>query len=176
MQAEQAGQAGEPVLEAPLLAITRELRECLCATLARYGRPVCHCCLYHGRTPPPADDCGCDCEVGQGRGWVRVVQLTTSSSSAIVTPPCNVWRWKATLELGVYRCVTVPEDGVADCGVQSAEAVAGWTDLLALRDVVACCRTEGGALEDAIVEVLSGDPLGPSGGCAGSTLTFTVEI
>lgn len=167
------------VVDGPLGMTLRAVLACLCEQLREDGRPVCRCCPYFGDKPPPADDCQCECAGGTGRAWVRLVELNTKppmsstgsrTASGAACGPGSVG-WFATIEMGVYRCVDIPDDGIGDCDTQSREASAGWADAASLRRVVSCCE----ALEDRDADDVRWRPSGPSGGCAGSTLTFTIN-
>lgn len=158
-------------LVAPLLV---ELRDCVCAELARsIAGPVCRCAIAHSVVTPTMDGCDCECEDGQGDAWVRLVRLEPEESLEIVGPSVCPTGWQAVIELGVYRCVPLPEeDEVLEEQVVSDTALAALADMNALIRVLGCCT----ALRDAFTGVEFWQPVGPSGGCAGGTLQIRVAI
>jgi hypothetical protein len=151
---------------------------CLVAQLAAEGRPVRSSCVYHGAARPPADDC-CDGPGDvNGQAWVRVGRavaqpggqdrVVTASGTACFTA------WRIPVEVGVYRCVaTLGDDGEPpDCARVTADAQAAWADARLLRGLAESCS----AAEDFPVLPQSWDPLGPMGGCGGSSVTLHLEL
>lgn len=168
-----------------LTPLVRALLVCLCERLALAGRPVCGCCLAHNQAVPAADGCDCDCPVtlpgggtaiGRGQAWARVVSVGVAPQPFDTPAGCLILQWRATVELGVYRCVSVggPNGEPPTCAQREADAVAAWADGQVMRETVECCPALDPA--DARLTVESWLPSGPSGGCAGSVLRFTVDV
>lgn len=159
----------------PITPIALGLMGCLCNAFADAGRPVCRCTLYHGQDPPPMDLCDCECSPGvSGQAWVRVDGINPSDSGN--GDPCGGRLLGAmlSLEVGVYRCIAVPDDrGVPPSGdEQMTDALEAYQDAAVLRHAVACCE----ALEDRVVQVGRWQPMGPAGGCAGSRWDVSVML
>jgi hypothetical protein len=158
-------------LVAPLLVV---LRDCVRTELARStAGPVCRCAIAHSVVTPTMDGCDCECDDGQGDAWVRLVRLEPEESLETIRPSVCPTGWQAVIELGVYRCVPLPEEGEAlEEQVVSDIALSALSDMNALIRVLGCCE----ALRDAFIGVEFWQPVGPSGGCAGGTLQFRVAI
>ncbi|MEV6399983.1 hypothetical protein AB0M39_35215 [Streptomyces sp. NPDC051907] len=167
-----APEAADPQL-GPLL---QSFVACVAAELAAAGRPPCAACLVWGNSYPPADFCDCDCANGHGQAWVRLVRLDPAATgNRIAMKKCQPVRVRAWVEAGVYRCVpTVGPDGSSapTCEQRSAAAWGFLADARALRTAFACCE----ALGDRPKELMSEDPIGSLGGCAGVALQFTVDL
>jgi hypothetical protein len=159
-------------LVAPLLV---ELRDCVCAQLATTPvGPVCRCMIVHNFTLPPMDGCDCTCApAGRGDGWVRLVRLEPEISLNLASPTVCPTGWQAIIELGVYRCVPLTEDGAALPEREVTDlALDMLADMNALIRVLGCCN----ALKDRDVGVEFWQPVGPAGGCAGGTLQIRVAL
>ncbi|MGI5292795.1 hypothetical protein ACQEVF_57120 [Nonomuraea polychroma] len=153
--------------------IATGLLACVTARLTALQRPVRHASVYHGRQPPPMEHCDCHhrpgSPPGRGHAWARVAQIDAEAS----TKQLDVRTWWATIQLGIYRCVPMTDDGAPqDLAEQTAQANALLVDASALIHVVECCA----AVEDRRVKVQPWTPVGPSGGCAGGTMTLYVEL
>lgn len=120
----------------------------------------------------PDDDDECeDEEATCEQAWVRVAQVTpTGGSSLLDGSECSaVLRYD--LEVGILRCVEVPEGGEAP----KAEDVLA-AAMQSMRDMNAIYRT---ALATDVWETLvtgTWVPVGPTGGQYGGTWSFSVEI
>lgn len=159
-------------LVAPLLVA---LRECVRTELARsVNGPVCRASIRHSVVTPTMDGCDCLCEDGQGDAWVRLVRLDPDGDGqGFALPGVCPQGWVAIIEMGVYRCVPLPEEGEAlPEDTEHQIALAALADMNALVRVVGCCP----ALRDEHVGVEFWQPLGPTGGCAGSSLQIRVPI
>lgn len=158
-------------LVAPLLV---QLRDCVRTELARaVAGPVCRCAVAHSVVTPTMDGCDCECDDGQGDAWVRLVRLEPDETLEGIGPAVCPTGWQAVIELGVYRCVPLPEEGEAlEEQVVSDIALAALSDMNALIRVLGCCS----ALWDTALGVEFWQPVGPAGGCAGGTLQFRVAI
>lgn len=161
-------------LVAPLLV---SLRECVRAQLARsISGPVCRASLRHSVVTPTMDGCDCECPEGQGDAWVRLVRLepdVSNDTGGGLQPSSCAPSWLAYVEIGVYRCVPLPEEGEA-LPEQTEHVISldALSDMNALLRVLTCCPT----LRDTFTAVDFWQPLGPSGGCAGGALQFRVAI
>lgn len=117
-----------------------------------------------------------------GLGWVRVVTVEPvvepGATETADYNPCDIYRLRVTLEMGVARCNPV---GTRSAGPTCEQ----WTELAfrmdqdraVMRRAVCCLQAETGAgPEEDPYLVLAGPwlPLESSGGCAGGTLTVTV--
>lgn len=208
-QPNEPGEPGEPGkprllwltdLFDPLTGFMDAFHECVCREFALAGRPVCDCAQYGGESPPPADDCACDCLVtvvhpdsgdevemrARGQAWVRLVQVPgesynrRSSSSAGTS---SGWGgcvsgqpFRVIVEAGVYRCVSTPADDGQPPGEQqrTSDARELHRDVAVLWRIWECCevlRTYGSSPELDRIE-----PLGPSGGCVGATMRLWLSI
>lgn len=162
------------------------LASCLCRVLVEAGRPACCCMWYQGDNRPPMDRCDCECppdqdgqvHPGQGVAWVREVQRDNVATPAQPRrgfgADCTVpnARWRLTLEMGVYRCVPTgdPEEGPT-CQERTNAAADGAWDAALLEYALRCCDV----LDGRQVTITTARPVGPVGGCAGRTLTFTAN-
>ncbi|MFR9675847.1 hypothetical protein [Streptomyces sp. TR02-1] len=161
-----------------LAPVATGLLACLNTELDEAGRPVTRAALYHGTTGPPWDDCDCETGARKGQAWVRVVEVRPVSQTAFNSGGkplgCQVDQWQARFELGVVRCVSMPDDsGTPPTGAeQTADALSAYADAVVLQDATDSCDV----LVDRLVSVEAWRPIGPSGGCAGSTLTLLVEL
>lgn len=152
---------------APLLIGLRDcLRDQLAATVN--GR-ACRTMIVHSAGAPVMDGCACECEDGQGDAWVRLVRLDPNDATL---GTCDD-SWQAVVELGVYRCVPVSEDGGPLDEEQVTEpALEALSDMYALLRVYDCCA----ALRDTDKGVDYWLPVGPAGGCGGGILQFRVGL
>ncbi|MEU0770639.1 hypothetical protein [Streptomyces albogriseolus] len=168
---------GDPVME----EIMTGLATCLCTTLAKAGRPACCCMWFRGAHRPPMDYCHCDCDNGgQGVAWVRMLNMENTAMTG--TNPrisgfradCAVPapRWRITVEMGVYRCVdTGDDDQGPDCAQRTNDAANGhWDDLLIMQ-AASCCDV----IRNRRPVFIRVDPVGPSGGCAGSVVAMWLD-
>src|SRR5688500_5704117 len=102
-------------LAAPVLL---EVRDCLRAELARsLAGPVCRAYVEWRPIPPVMDGCTCTCTQndipGNGDAWVRLVRMDPDwgpGSNANQRGGCPPG-WLATIGLGSYRCMAIPERG-----------------------------------------------------------------
>lgn len=114
----------------------------------------------------PWDEC-CD-----GQLWARVVnvQPATSSNPRAVSAPCGVLFWNVTIGLNIIRCVaTVNDQGQAPKPEQiDKDGQEMLNDLATLQQVILC--------HPKTRSILSWNPLGAQGGCAGGEWQFTARI
>ena len=158
------------------------LLDCACELLADNGRAVCECCLIHAQDLIPMDNCDCNCpdgrpesaQTGHGRLSARVVQITTAANNSDNGAPssdCMPSLVTATVDFGVFRCITTTQDGTAvDCDTVTLESLDFIADSAILRQAVLCCpqaaAVKGGW--DIVPDYWL--PHGPAGGCAGGVL------
>lgn len=121
--------------------------------------------------PDPDEECEAE-EVACSQAWVRVMSIGPKPD-----PRSQGWDGDcalvltASLEVGVLRCVAIPEDGEAPTASDVVEAATqALTDMNALLNAALACE-----VWDAI-DVGSWNPVGPMGGQYGGTWTFTVEF
>lgn len=163
-----------------VMPLAERLLDCLCALLeSTVGGPVCHCCLYPGRTVP-VDHC-CECPgSGEGQAWVRIERIYPTSGrfparANHAAEPCgNGGGWAVELMMGVYRCVsTLDEAGnPPPCQDIWADAAKLSSDAAAMRAAATCCFPGEG------IEAVPGDyePLDADGGCGGGTMTVIARF
>lgn len=120
--------------------------------------------------PDPEDDCEED-EAACSQAWVRVVSVTPSP----VTP--ESWNGECAsilrvdLEVGVLRCLEIPEGGEAPTASDvMVAAMQSMADMKAIH-----CAALGCEVWEAI-EVGSWSPTGPLGGQYGGIWSFSVDI
>lgn len=180
----------------PLTPFMDDLWTCVCRTFALAGRAVCHCHQYGGDSPPPADDCACKCLItvvdpdtgnevemrASGQAWVRLVQVAGESynrRSSGAAGGSRGWGacvtdtpFRVIVEVGVYRCVAVPQDNGQPPTVEerTADARQLHADVAVLWRIRQCCPVLVGAELDRI------EPMGPAGGCAGASMRLWLEL
>lgn len=118
---------------------------------------------------PDEDD---DCDDGEeqcSQAWVRVTDVTPTSSEGWDDDCATVLR--IGLEVGVLRCIEIPEDGEAPTGLDvMAAAMQSMTDM----NVIYCAAMACEVWES--IESGQWSPEGPLGGQYGGMWTFTVEV
>lgn len=168
-------QPDPPVLVNPFRPVALAVRDCLCNAFDAFNRPVCQCNLFHGEQPPPMDLCDCECSPGvSGQAWVRVALLDPSGHVSAGRCGGGLMGARLVVELGVYRCVAVPDDQgrPPDGGEQAADTLDAFDDASVLLHAALCC----GELEDRGAVLGQWEPMGPAGGCAGSRLPVFVNL
>ncbi|MFE7963415.1 hypothetical protein ACFU0X_10230 [Streptomyces cellulosae] len=164
----------DPVL-GPLL---NQLQTCVCFTLAEAGRGVCtQCSIVPGDSRPPADRCDCACGQGQGQAWVRWVRdepvMVARNTGPGSRRGCQQWRTFKVIEVGVYRCVSGPDDQGNPPSPEARERDALgliWDRRLLVKGI-SCCA----ALKNRRVELLSLEPTAVKGNCAGVVVQLSVD-
>lgn len=118
--------------------------------------------------PDEDDECDED-EVACSQVWVRVMQVVPASSDSWGGDCATVMR--LDLEVGVLRCIEIPDGGEAptasDVLVAAAQAM---DDMKAIYCAAMSCEVW------ASIEVGQWSPTGPLGGQVGGIWTFTVEV
>lgn len=166
---------------APIGTLLAVLASCACAKLRELGRPVCDCCLVHSAAAMPMDGCDCGCTAPEGgteahgRLSARILQISAAPSDTSQNAgDCGKSvMTEVTLQLGVFRCITIPPDGEAtDCDLGTAEALGFLADEQILRAAVNCCSDTSRIPGRWQITPGLWNPHGPEGGCAGGVLTI----
>jgi hypothetical protein len=155
--------------------LAQSLLDCVTARLIADGSPVCESCVVAGDRTPPMDGCDCTCDAGQGRAWIRVVDVEFQGysdyrSANSQVEKCPTGAWNIHFETGVYRCIRDTLDG--NCDDKLADAQAMHADMASLINGIACCPE----VETARWSPEKAEALGPAGGCAGAIYTFLIQI
>jgi hypothetical protein len=162
-----------------LLPVALELLECLCTALNLETNPPGICCLRAGDSVT-ADIGQYYDECCQGLAWVRPAgfYMTGTIESPFPSPStdasinaCGIPAWGLQLEMGVLRCVKT--QGLISCTEWNAAVIQQLADAKAMRKAV-CCMEQ---LHDpGDVAVGAWTPVGPAGGCLGSTWAVSVQV
>lgn len=154
------------------------LNNALLAFTACVGEAVGDICSYGltiGETyvpfdPDPEDECEED-EVQCNQLWVRVTGITPSNTEIEGWDGSCAMGTSIGLEVGVIRCLEVPEGGEApyasDVLVAATQAM---TDMTLVRCAALSCEVWDG------LDVGDWTPLGPQGGQVGGVMTFIAEL
>lgn len=119
--------------------------------------------------PDPEDDCP-DNVAACSQAWVRVMGVQPTAAPQSFGNDCSV-DLKLTLEVGVLRCIDIPEDGEAPTASDVLVAA-----LQSMDDMkVIYCAAMSCEVWDSI-ESGSWTPNGPLGGQYGGVWTFDVEV
>lgn len=153
-------------LNEALVAFTGCIGEAL-ADICSYGLTIGE--TYVPFDPDPEDDCDED-EVACSQAWVRVMAVQPAHVTESFEGDCG-GVMRLDLEVGVLRCLEIPEGGEAptatDVLVASMQAM---TDMRAIHCAAMACE-----VWDSI-ETGQWSPSGPLGGQYGGTWTFSVEV
>ncbi|MFB7906669.1 hypothetical protein ACFC1T_09600 [Kitasatospora sp. NPDC056076] len=180
MAAQQAPAEGAPRVD-EVRRVADRLIACVCRYATEAGRPVCDCCLHYGDRTLPADGCDCTCTMpdgseGVGRAWARVVRydlVVSGTAAARRRNACSlVPQWRITWEVGIWRCIRSVGDGILTCPDRNADAISKMYDDAILRRVLVCCPV----LASQQIELATGQPIGPMGGCVASVLQFAANF
>lgn len=121
--------------------------------------------------PDPEDDCE-DEDAYCSQAWVRVESVTMDNVTNSWGGDCG-GEMRLELEVGVLRCVEIPEDGEApkasDVLISALQAM---DDMRAIYCAAMNCEVAGWAS----IEVGQWTPSGPMGGQVGGIWTFTVTL
>lgn len=179
-----------PFLETP--TPTDRLHEALAQFTGCVGGALEGICSYGltvGETYVPFDldedeDCGDDDEEEApncSQAWVRVMSVSPKPGGTIGFggQDCSM-SLNIDLEVGVIRCMEIPEDGEAPSTTEVLEqALQAMSDMNAiLCAALGCGSTEEDPEAGVWDEIAVGQwtPLGPLGGQHGGTWTFTVSL
>jgi hypothetical protein len=141
---------------------------CVCTRIATDGRPACMCCQVVSEVAPPMTRCECDCDgPGQGWGWIRFDRADFQGND--LPSSCLVGVWRATFQVGIYRCIT---DSLGDCATMAVDAANTHKDIGSITLALQCCAAfQGKKWDIENVEII-----GPSGQCVGVAVTFFVDL
>lgn len=151
------------------------LNEALVAFTGCVGESLEDICSYSltiGETyvpfePDEDDDEDCDAQCSQA--WVRVMNVTPVSSDSWDNDCATVMR--IDLEVGVLRCIEIPDDGEAPTGLDvMTAAMQSMQDMNAIYCAAMACEVWNA------IDAGQWAPSGPLGGQYGGMWTFTVEV
>lgn len=158
--------SGADGLNAALIAFTGCIGNAI-PDICSYGLTIGE--SYVPFDPDPEDDCQDD-DVACSQIWVRVVGIAPAPSPEGWGGDCTL-SLQISLEVGVLRCIEVPEGGEAPTAISvMLSATQAMDDMNAI-----LCAALGCEVWESI-SVGSWSPTGPLGGQYGGTWTFTVEI
>lgn len=165
-----------PTEPAPNLVFDRltDLAACLCAQIEKDGSPpTCFCGVIPGDTAV-ADYAG-DCDVACGMAWVRLVSSYPAVGVGRVDETAG--NCSASLgfdvELGIMRCINVPEDGGPPSDAELLESTRLQTaDMMTMWRAVACCPS----LSSKDFMLSGYQPMGPLGGMVGGGFTIRAVL
>lgn len=161
---------------------------CLCEKLVVAGRPTCVCQHYAGEAPPVGDRCSQE-NGANGQAWIRrggSLMGVDNDEITFAGIPCGAGsQWGTDIELGIYRCISaVP---TAEGQAPSPEQYAADRELLmadrATLAEVLCCWPFAGEppagyefdLSGVAITGVTMETTGPTGSCAGTIMTITVD-
>lgn len=121
--------------------------------------------------PDPEDDCDDDDEVQCSQLWVRVTGINPAPTpESFSGDDCTVVL-RIGLEVGIYRCVEIPEGGEAPT---ASDVLTAGVQALADMRAIHCAAMGCEVWESISTGVWQ--PTGPLGGQYGGIWTFTVEL
>lgn len=165
-----------PEVDAPIGTLLATVTACVCAKLRAIGRPACDCCLIHSAATMPMDGCSCDCDEDGATGRVsgRIIQIAPAPSNVVgQTSPCITAMVQVTLQVGVFRCLPLTDDGSElPCDEQTAAALGYLLDEQAMRAAVSCCDDIATIPGKWRLTPGEWQPHGPAGGCAGGVMSL----
>lgn len=154
------------------------IAECLCAQIKENDLPgLCFCGILGGDGPYDMTGVGDDCEEGGcGQAWVRFVTgyPSTEVGVALQTPNnCKSNGFGYDLEVGITRCVTIPDDGEAmDHAEMLAASQLQIADMLTMQQALLCCNALNS--EDFVLGAYI--PIGPEGGILGGRWILSITL
>lgn len=154
-----------------VVALLKELRNCVAEQLALCDRLPCRFPITWGNGPPPMDACDCACSRGDGQAWVRWVDTSPANFGGSGGDCAGLGgTYEFVLEVGVYRCWPVPGDAKPLDEQEEEQAAIGLlADAAAIRRALACCFEEDGQWQ-----LLREDPIARQGGCTGVSAQLRV--
>lgn len=120
--------------------------------------------------PDPEDDCDED-EVACSQAWVRVTGSNPAAGAIDGWDSSCSIVMSLGIEVGILRCLEIPEDGEAPTATDVLEAAMQAVDDM---NTILCAALGCDVWDD--IAVGSWTPSGPLGGQYGGTWTFTVEV
>jgi hypothetical protein len=137
------------------------------ADICSYGLTIGE--TYVPFDPDPEDNCPDD-EAACSQAWVRVMGVNPTDVPESFDNDCSV-DLRLTLEVGVLRCLDIPEDGEAPT---ASDVLVAATQAMADMNAIYCAAM-GCDVWDSI-DSGSWVPTGPLGGQYGGIWTFDVEL
>lgn len=122
--------------------------------------------------PEDADSENCD-DYGCSQLWVRVDSVDANVPDSWGNG-CSV-TYSMEVEVGVVRCLDIPEDGEAPT---STDVLVAATQSMSDMNAILCAALGCDAVEEDFDSITPGTwvPLGPLGGQYGGSWTFTIEF
>lgn len=161
----------DPPGSSALSALLLEVAACICATIDP-DETFCSCGLAPGTQV--AAHLG-ECDSGCGQAWVRLVRAYPADGVGVTpTNPsaCGTFLG-ADVEIGVFRCLAVPDNGdPIEAGGLEAAALQQIDDLVTVRAALACCE----ALKDVDWALTTYVPHGPRGLIVGGLWNLSLVI
>lgn len=131
-------------MDSTIFSRLEDLAACLCAAVDDTSS-MCFCGILPGEQWYDVSDCEDNC----GQAWVRVAQVFPARSLGepdvtygfTDTGNCGAVL-SLTVEMGVLRCLEIPEDGTAQSApILLAAAEQQMKDMLDIRKAVVCCTS-----------------------------------
>lgn len=176
----------------PIPELPNQLGDALVAFTGCIGGAIGDICSFgltmgDSYVPFDPDDDECDDEDEKGemlcsQVWVRVVNIGVKAmpSSFGGNPDCAGITRVIDLEVGVIRCVEIPEDGEAP---QTTDVLLAALQSIDDSNALLCAALSCGATEEDCdagiwdeITIGTWQPFGPMGGQYGGTWSFTVEF
>lgn len=154
------------------------LHEAIIEFAACVGNAVEDICSYGytiGQTyvpfnPDPEEDCDED-DIQCSQLWVRTTSVTPTTAEPGFSGQDCATTLRMGLEVGILRCIEVPEDGEAPTATDVLVAgLQAMTDMNTILCAALSCEAWDG------LTIGSWSPTGPLGGQYGGIWTFTVEL
>lgn len=173
-----AGPPG-PNADQLLFPAVQSLLVCLCTALSQQANPPGICCLRAGDSV--VQDMGINLdECCTGQAYVRPAgfyatgdpnsPFPSPSTDAAITP-CGVTAWGLQIEMGVFRCM--PTTSPVSCAQWETVTLQHMADAKAMRTAICCWMTQ---YDPSSVSLGAWTPVGPDGGCIGSTWMVSIQI
>jgi hypothetical protein len=151
-----------------------DLAACLCAQIeADGGPPTCFCGVIPGDAA--VGDYAGDCDEKCGMAWVRLIMAYPATG--VGAPDETVGNCSASLgfdvEVGILRCIDVPEDGSAPpAEEQVATTQLQVADMMTMWRAINCCE----ALPNKDFILGAYQPMGPLGALVGGNFTLRTVL
>lgn len=168
-----------PTVDTPIGTLLATITACVCAKLRAIGRPACTCCLTHSADVLAMSGCDCECDDAEATGRVtgRILQIAPAPSNTLdVTSSCLTAMVQVTLQIGVFRCIELADDGSdTPCETLTAEALGFLADEQAIRAALSCCTGLKDVPGKWRLSPGEWQPHGPAGGCAGGVISVNAN-
>lgn len=153
----------------PLVNALLEFTECIGQALP----DLCSYGLTVGESYVPflPDEDEPDCDDDCSQMWVRVAGISPAPGATEGWAGDCALTLRLTLEVGVVRCVEVPEDGEAP---YSSDVLVSAVQSMADMKAIQCAAVDCDAFDTVLVGAWN--PLGPRGAQYGGSWTFQVEV